>query len=567
MGCAGRRFTATRPLPAIRGRVTVRGMQALTGSEVANPARLEGADWWRSAIGYEIYIRSFLDTDGDGVGDLNGITAKLDYLADLGLDVIWVTPFFPSPGFDHGYDVSDYCDVDPLFGTLDDWDRLVAASRDRGLRLFVDVVPNHTSSAHRWFQQAVADPTGPYRDYYVWADPKPDGGLPNNWVSHFGGPAWSLDPGGSGQYYCHLFLPEQPDLNWANPAVAEEFRQILTFWCDRGVDGFRVDVAHGLTKDPEFRDNHQLRPVTPGMHPREVFASFQHVHDLHRPETTAIFREWRTIVAPYNAALIGEIDVRKVELFNEYVSGTGLDAGFVLKLAASRWEPATIISDLITYEGVANGGAAWTLSNHDQPRAVSRFGSGERGVRRTMAVATLMLAVDGITFVYQGEELGLPDAVIVGEAQDPVSTRNEGAAGRDVARGPMAWDSSTSNGFTSSPRAWLETEPMPGPLTAEAQVGHPGSTWELYRAMIGLRKRLPHLWSEPMEVFARTDSTVVVFRGNVTVIANFDDDAFEFVPEGTFHVEFESHRGAAGSDGGVLRVQPEATVVISRRDD
>jgi len=526
-----------------------------------------GRDWWRGAVGYEIYIRSFLDTTGEGVGDLMGITARLDYIDQLGVDVIWITPFYPSPDKDHGYDVSDYVGVDPSFGTMADFDRLVAEATDRGIRVLIDIVPNHSSDQHRWFQEAIANVNSPYRDYYLFRPPGPGGGPPNNWVSHFGGPAWTLDPAGTGDYYCHLFLPEQPDLNWANPAVAEEFRQILRFWCERGVDGFRVDVAHGLTKDPEFRDNPQLRPITPGMHPHEVFVSFQHVHDLHREETTAIFRDWRTIVAPYNAVLIGEIDVRNVELFNKYVSGTGLDAGFVLKLAASRWEPATILSDLITYEGVANGGAAWTLSNHDQPRAVSRFGDGPRGVRRTMAVATLMVAVDGITFVYQGEELGLPDAVIVGEAQDPISTRNEGASGRDVARGPMSWDTSAANGFTSASRAWLETEPMPFSLTAEAQVGHPASTWELYRGLIALRKRLPQLWSEPMKVFVRTECAVVLFRGNVTVIANFDEEAFEFVPEGIFHVEYESHPGAASGDGGVLRVEPESTVVISRRGD
>ena len=526
-----------------------------------------GRDWWRAAVGYEIYIRSFLDTTGEGVGDLMGITQRLDYLDALGVDVIWITPFYPSPGKDQGYDVSDYIDVDPCFGTLDDFDRLIAAATARGIRVLVDIVPNHSSDQHRWFQEAIADVNSPYRQYYLFRPPGPDGGPPNNWVSHFGGPAWTLDPAGTGEYYCHLFLPEQPDLNWANPAVAEEFRQILTFWCKRGVDGFRVDVAHGLTKDPGFRDNQQLRPVTPDMHPREVFSSFLHVHDLHRPETTAIFREWREIVAPYDAVLIGEIDVRNVEVFNEYVSGTGLDAGFVLKLAATRWEPATVIADLTTYEHVANGGAAWTLSNHDQPRAVSRFGGGEHGVRRTMAVSTLMLAIDGITFFYQGEELGLPDAVIIGEAQDPVSTRNDGASGRDVARGPMPWDSSAGNGFTASREPWLETEPMPNELTAEAQVGRAGSTWDLYRAMIGLRKRLPQLWSKPLEIFTHTETTVVAFRGNVTVIANFDDVPFEFVPEGTFQVEFESHVGAAGRDGGVLRVHAESTVVISRRDD
>jgi alpha-glucosidase len=522
-----------------------------------------GRDWWRGAIGYEIYVRSFFDTTGDGVGDLNGITAKLDYLDSLGLDVVWITPFYPSPGKDHGYDVADYVDVDPVYGTLDDFDRLIAEADRRGIRVLVDIVPNHSSNQHRWFREAVADPRSPYRDYYIFRPPGPDGGPPNNWVSHFGGPAWTLDPAGTGQYYCHLFLPEQPDLNWANPAVHEEFRDILTFWCDRGVSGFRIDVAHGLTKDAELRDNPRLRPVHDGMHPKEVFASFQHVHDLHRPETTEIFREWRRLVAPYGAMLLGETDVRNSDRFGDYVRGGGLDAGFVLKLAASKWEPATILSDLITYHGAADGGAAWTLSNHDQPRAVSRFGGDEVGVRRAVAVATLMVALDGITFLYQGEELGLPDAVLVGSAQDPISTRNGGAAGRDVARGPMPWDSEPLNGFTTGDRAWLETVPVPDGLTAEEQVGAHHSTWTRYRELIALRQRLPQLWSEPLQIVHHGDETVLVRRGNVTVIANLGGEPFEFVPAGEIRIEFESRPGAAGGEG-KLRIEGESTVVISR---
>ncbi|MCU1395685.1 MAG: HAD-superfamily hydrolase, subfamily variant 3 [Ilumatobacteraceae bacterium] len=526
-----------------------------------------GRDWWRGAVGYEIYIRSFFDSDGDGMGDLGGITAKLDVLDRLGIDVIWITPFYPSPGKDQGYDVADYTAVDPAFGTLVDFDELVARATERGLRIFVDIVPNHTSDRHPWFEAAIADIDSPYRQYYLFRPAGPDGGPPNNWVSHFGGPAWTLDPAGTGEYYCHLFLPEQPDLNWANPSVMEEFRAILRFWCERGVDGFRIDVAHGLTKDPEFRDNPQVRAITPGMHPKDVFASFQHVHDLHRPETTKIFDEWRTIVAPYDAVLLGEMDVRNIDRFTEYVGGKGLDAGFVLKLSASYWEPATILSDILTYERAARGGGAWALSNHDQPRAVSRFGGGEVGIRRAIAVMALMLALDGITFVYQGEELGLPDAVLTGRAMDPVSTRNEGASGRDVARGPMPWNSEPVNGFTTAAKAWLETEPLDEPCTAAAQVGVPGSIWERYRAMLDLRHRLPALWAEPFEIFDRQATSLVLFRGNLTIIANLDDKAFEFVPEGEHHVEFESQPGAAGGDGGLLRIAPESTVVIRRRGD
>ncbi|MCU1398137.1 MAG: HAD-superfamily hydrolase, subfamily variant 3 [Acidimicrobiales bacterium] len=526
-----------------------------------------GRNWWRGAIGYEIYLRSFLDSDGDGLGDLGGISAKLDVLDRLGVDVVWITPFYPSPGKDQGYDVANYVDVDPAFGTLADFDHLVARATELGMRVFVDIVPNHSSDQHPWFQAAIADVDSPYRQYYLFRDAAPDGGPPNNWVSHFGGPAWTLDPAGTGQYYCHLFLPEQPDLNWANPAVLEEFREILTFWCRRGVDGFRIDVAHGLTKDPQFRDNPQIRPVTPGMHPKDVFASYQHVHDLHRPETTLIFEEWRRIVEPYDAVLLGEMDVRNVERFTEYVDGRGLDAGFVLKLSSSNWEAATILSDLMTYVRAAHGGAAWALSNHDQPRAISRFGAGEVGVRRAMAVTTLMVALDGITFVYQGEELGLPDAVLTGVAMDPVSTRNGGAAGRDVARGPMPWDSSRLNGFTTAAHAWLETAPLPAEMTMADEIADPTSVWARYRSVMDLRRRLPALWSEPLEIFDRQATSLVLFRGPLTIIANLDDKPFEFVPEGEYVVEFESQPGAAGGDGGPLRIDAESTVIIRRRGD
>jgi len=503
-------------------------MQAL-----ARSARSDGStpgsatpDWWRGAVGYEVYVRSFADADGDGVGDLAGITGKLPYLAALGLDVVWITPFFRSPGFDHGYDVSDYCDVDPLHGTLADWDELVARARELGLKLFVDIVPNHTSSHHEWFRQAVADPTGPYREYYVWADPAADGGPPNNWVSHFGGPAWTLDPGGSGQYYCHLFLPEQPDLNWANPKVMEEFAAILRFWSDRGADGFRIDVAHGLTKDPALRNNPVLRPVLPGMHPQEVFQSFQHIHDLHRHETALLFRQWRTAVADLGSILLGEMDTRDVPRFAEFVAdGTALHAGFVLQVGLGEWHPAHIIATMLEYQAMADGGCAWEVSNHDQARAVSRYGGGEQGLSRAMALTALMTVFDGMVFVYQGEELGLPDAELLGAIEDPMSSRNgEGVWSRDVSRGPMPWTEGPVNGFTTAAAAWLATAPVPPQLTAEHQVGTVGSTWHRYQQLIGLRRQYPALWHEPFQLVEQGAEHLVARRGSLLVVANLGED-------------------------------------------
>lgn len=510
-------------------------------------------------------MRSFADANGDGIGDLAGITEHLGYLADLGVDVVWLTPFFASPGHDHGYDVSDYQAVDPMLGTMADWDALAERARSLGLRLFVDIVPNHTSSEHAWFRAAVADPTGPFRDYYLWADPAPDGGPPNNWVSHFGGPAWSLDPGGSGQYYCHLFLPEQPDLNWANPAVMDEFAAILRFWCDRGADGFRIDVAHGLTKDPARRDNVQLQPVAPGMHPMEVFASFHHEYDLHRAETALLFRQWRQAVADRGAILLGEMDTRDVHRFAEFVAdGTALHAGFVLQVGLGEWAPAHVIDTMLAYQATANGGCAWEVSNHDQARAVSRYGGRVpgQGLRRTLALTTLMTAFDGMVFLYQGEELGLPDAVVVGDVADPMSARNgDGMWSRDVSRGPMPWTDGPVNGFTTAPSAWLATAPLPVELTAAHQVADPSSTWCHYRQLVALRSEYPDLWQAPFELVERGAEHLVIRRGQVLAVANLG--AAELVvrtaAEGCRTV-FESTPGAT-LDGTVLTVPAETTII------
>lgn len=547
-------------------------MQALTqpalleSDGVAAP-RLEGADWWRGAMGYEVYVRSFQDSNGDGVGDLAGVSLRLPYLASLGVDVVWLTPFFASPGLDHGYDVADYLAIDPLLGTLDDWDHLATTAKALGLRLFVDVVPNHTSDLHRWFQQATADPTGPYRDYYVWSDPATDGGPPNNWVSHFGGPAWSLDPGGSGQYYCHLFLPEQPDLNWANPAVMHEFTEILRFWSDRGADGFRIDVAHGLTKDPALRDNPALRAPTADMHPMEVFASFQHIHDLHRHETVLLFQSWRAAVADRDVVLVGEMDTRDVDRFAEYVNDqTALHAGFVLQIGLTEWDPADIIATMLEYQQKSAGGVAWEVSNHDQARGVSRYGGGEVGLRRTLALTTMMAGFDGMVFLYQGEELGLPDALVLGGVEDPMASRNsEGTWGRDVARGPMPWTSGPANGFTDASSAWLHTEPLPVELTADHQLGDAGSNWHRYRRLTLLRKRYPALWRAPFDLADRGDRHVIIARDDLRVVANLGTEALAVPSAYLAQVLFSSCDEALRVDGDTTWVSPETAVVARAR--
>lgn len=266
---------------------------------------MANGNWWDHAVGYEIYIRSFADGNGDGVGDFVGMVDKLDHLRWLGVDVLWITPFYESPMRDWGYDVADYTSIDKVYGSLDDFDAVVEKAHALDMRVIIDMVPNHTSDQHRWFQAALADPNSEFRDYYIWIDPPEDGSLPNNWVGYFGGPTWTLEPQ-SGQYYMHLFLPEQPDLNWRNPAVRAEFERILRFWLERGVDGFRIDVAQALIKDNDFRSNPELHPVGPDAERWEQWNAFDHQHDILQPEALAIYQSWNNIAAEYDALLLGE---------------------------------------------------------------------------------------------------------------------------------------------------------------------------------------------------------------------------------------------------------------------
>ena len=381
--------------------------------------------WWRGAVGYEIYVRSFADSNGDGLGDLAGITSRLDYLSWLGVDAVWLTPFYPSPGHDHGYDVSDYCAVSPRHGTLQDFDVLVSEAHRRDLRVIVDIVPNHTSIEHQWFTRARRHPDGPDRDRYLWADPAPDGGPPNNWRSHFGGPAWTLDEA-SGQYWCHLFLPEQPDLNWRNPAVRDDFDSILRWWMDRGVDGFRVDVAHGLIKDAQRRDNPQIAPIVENMDPFDAFDAFEHRYDMDQSENVDIFRRWNQICAPRQVMLLGEVNAPRPGRMSRYVAPGALDQAFFLRAAHTDWVPEALLAMVRAMHDAAPHGISWVLSNHDRSRPASRFGGGEAGVRRSLAVSVLLMAMGGTPFLYQGEELGLCDGALRTGPHDPVSVRELG---------------------------------------------------------------------------------------------------------------------------------------------
>ncbi|MGH2557412.1 MAG: alpha-amylase family glycosyl hydrolase, partial [Actinomycetota bacterium] len=404
--------------------------------------------WWESATFYEIYLRSFADGNGDGVGDLIGLRSRLEYLKWLGVSALWITPFYPSPMADHGYDVSDYRSVDPLFGSIEDIDGVIEDAHRINMRVIVDFVPNHTSDRHPWFQNAVSDPRHPDRDKYIFRDPAPDGGPPNNWVSVFGGPAWSLDER-SGQYYLHLFAPEQPDLNWRNPEVHEYFDETLKFWLDRGIDGFRIDVAHGLFKDEQLRD--QPNTETP-------IRAIDQLYAFDQPEVHDVYRRWRRIVDSYpgDRVLVGEVFIRDPKRVASYVRSDELHLAFNFFLLGQPWDsrqmrPAIEMS--MAELGEVGARVTWVLSNHDLTRHPTRYGGGETGLRRARAAVPFLLALPGAVFLYQGEELGLEEALVPDHLRaDPIFLRTSGQmAGRDGCRIPIPWEEqSPGYGFSSA---------------------------------------------------------------------------------------------------------------------
>jgi alpha-glucosidase len=476
----------------------------------ANPRQ-----WWRSAVIYQVYVRSFADGNGDGVGDLAGIRARLPYLADLGVDALWLNPWYPSPMVDAGYDVADYRDIDPAFGTLAGAEALIGQAHAAGLRIIIDIVPNHCSSAHPWFVEAVASGPGSAARELFWFRPGtgPDGARPpNNWTSIFGGPAWTRVA--DGQWYLHLFAPEQPDFNWGNPKVREEFEDILRFWFDRGADGVRVDSVAVVVKDPELADVDPGDPREPGdTHP---YADRDEVHE--------IYRGWRRVAQEYpgERALIGEIWLPDAARFARYLRADELHAAFNFPFLACRWDAAdlrAVIDATLAAHAPVGAPPTWVLSNHDVVRHVTRYGRADTsfdhgwrqlgvatdrvlGTRRARAAALLALALPGAVYLYQGEELGLWEVEDIPDAlrQDPIFRRTGGAdGGRDGCRVPMPWDGDAPPfGFTAAERGWLPQPAGWAAHTAAAQRGDPGSMLELYRAALRLRRAEPALAGAPM---------------------------------------------------------------------
>jgi alpha-glucosidase len=462
---------------------------------MTQPSPLSGElKWWQRGIIYQIYPRSFQDTSGDGVGDLRGITARLPYVASLGVEAVWLSPIFTSPMHDFGYDVADYVDIDPLFGTLEHFDALVAEAHRLGLKVMLDYVPNHTSSDHAWFQAALRGKESEKRDWYVWRDPAEDGGPPNNWKSFFGGGAWTLD-GASGQYYLHQFLPSQPDLNWRNPEVRAAMADVLRFWMRRGVDGFRVDVIWLLAEDERFLDEPQNPDWQPG---QPEHTRLNHIYTQDQPETHAYIRELRAVLDEFgDRMMVGEIylPVERLLPFAGTRDAPMVHLPFNFHLILLPWDAAEVRTFADMYDAACRAAHTWpnwVLGNHDQHRFRSRVGAGQYRVAQT-----LLLTLRGTPTVYYGDEIGMENVPVPPERMvDPAGLQQPDvpAASRDPERTPMQWDSSAHAGFAPADATpWLPLADDADRVNVAAQEENPTSDLNFFRALTALRREHPAL--------------------------------------------------------------------------
>ena len=532
-----------------------------------------GANWWRSGVIYQIYPRSFADSNGDGMGDLNGISANLEKLSELGIDAIWLSPFYTSPQKDAGYDVADYRAVDPLFGTLEDFDRMLEKAHNLGLRVMIDLVPNHSSDQHEWFQKALkAEKNSPERGYYHFMDGKGKNGElpPNNWVSMFGGPAWTRIE--DGQWYCHLFDSSQPDLNWENQAIRDEFEEILKFWLDRGVDGFRVDQPHAMGKEPGLPDHPYVEEAGAGFIEGRENPPMWFQDSVHE-----IFRDWRKILESYpgDRAMCGEAYVLPLSFMAQWVRPDEFHQTFNFRFLDAGWEKDKLVSAINeSFEAFDGVGApsTWVLNNHDVMRHASRFGGdygratasdgvGPKGIqpdavlgfRKAKAATLFMLALPGASYLYQGEELGLPEHTTIAPEyrQDPTFFRTDGQrVGRDGCRAPLPWvQGGVSNGFSSS-KAWLPQPESYAALSRNSQEQDANSALNFYKAALELRKALSlgegsFDWVENSEVLS--------FENNgILVVHNFSGQDQE-MPDGELLL---------ASEPGMTRLEANTTVWV-----
>ncbi|MEN9714797.1 MAG: hypothetical protein RJA35_264 [Actinomycetota bacterium] len=522
----------------------------------------QGGEWWRSGVIYQIYPRSFADANGDGLGDLQGITSRLDALAELGVEAIWLSPFYRSPQKDAGYDVSDYCDVDPIFGTLADFDAMLEKAHALGLRVLIDLVPNHSSDQHAWFQAALKAHEGsPEREFYHFKDGKGQNGElpPNNWLSLFGGPAWTrtVHPDGTpGQWYLHLFDSSQPDLNWSNPAVQQAFEDILHFWLKRGVDGFRVDQPHAMAKAHGLPDHPDVERAGAGFIEGEASPPMWFQEEVH-----PIFRRWRKILDSYpgDRAMCGEAYVLPLSFMALWVRPDEFQQTFNFRFLNSEWNAKTLFENINeSFEAFDGVGApsTWVLNNHDVLRHASRFGGlkikptdsdgvgpndaqpdRELGLRRARGATLFMLGLPGSAYIYQGEELGLPEHTTLQPEfrQDPTFFRTGGKrVGRDGCRVSLPWEAGigAANGFNLTGASWLPQPEIYKDYSRNLQQGIAGSTLEMYKLALSLRKQLKLGEGSFEWLDGFVSESVLGYRnGEILVIHNFGNSAVD-LPEG-----------------------------------
>ncbi|HEY3336072.1 MAG TPA: alpha-amylase family glycosyl hydrolase [Candidatus Limnocylindrales bacterium] len=510
--------------------------------------------WWQTGVVYQVYPRSFQDTDGDGVGDLPGVVDRLDHLAWLGVDAIWLSPIFRSPMRDNGYDVADYLDVDPLFGTLADAERVIAEAHARGIRVLLDLVPNHTSSEHPWFLDARSSRDAVHRDWYLWRDPAPGGGPPNDLVSQFEGPAWSLDEG-TGQYWYHSFLPEQPELDWRNPRVRAAMLDVMRTWFARGIDGFRIDVLWMIAKDEAPWQDAPVGPGPggPGVDPRNALAHGD------GSAMEPILEALRAVADEFpDRVLVGEVYMPPSRLVRYYgVADRGVHLPFNFALVGVPWDAAAVRAAINEYEDALPDGAwpNWVLGNHDQSRVVSRLGAA-----RARVAAMLLLTLRGTPTIYNGDELGLPDAEVAPDRVVDVD-------GRDPERSPIPWVMAAPNAGFSAAEPWLPMVAGAAGLSVEAQRRDPSSMLALHRRLLAVRRASPALHAGSLELVGAPAGVVAFDRRHegevVRVLLNLTGDPVEVPLDGAWTCIAGTRPGREGTylDGAAALAGDEGLVL------
>lgn len=531
------------------------------------------SEWWRGSVIYQIYPRSFQDTNNDGVGDLKGIAERIPYLASLGVDAVWISPFFKSPMKDFGYDVSDYRDIDPMFGTLDDFDTLVANAHRSGIRVIIDLVLSHTSNQHEWFKESRRDKINPKADWYVWADPNPDGTPPTNWLSIFGGSAWHWE-GRRMQYYLHNFLTSQPDLNFHSADVQQELLDVTRFWLDRGVDGFRLDTVNFYFHDAQLRNNPPLAPedrndtIAPSVNP---YNHQDHHFDKNQPENLAFLRKFRALLDQYGAAAVGEVGdaQRGLEIMGQYTAGDDLlHMCYAFEFLANDKPTAAHVASVLARldQVAAEGWPCWAFSNHDVARHASRW---DMSLAQLRAISTLMMCMRGSVCIYQGEELGLTEVeVAFDDLQDPYGIEFwPEFKGRDGCRTPMVWDRAKANGGFSEVKPWLPVDAAHLDKAVSVQDGDPESLLNHYRLLLAFRQSQPVL-AHGAQSPVRVDGSVLHFErteGNTRVFCafNLSDEAAEVaLPNGDWRQLGETIGTATIGDGSATLAPWQAAIAV-----